>query len=68
LDAFKAVKNTFYILNTIVFSSSIFFIAFSVATGRNKMAYLSNPSLLFNVYLTDLAYFGVLASFKVLGL
>jgi hypothetical protein len=51
-----------------VFSSSIFFIAFSVATGLNKMAYLSNPSLLFNVYLTDLAYFGVLASFKVLGL
>ena len=46
----------------------IFFIAFSVATGLNKIEYLSNPSFLVALVLNDLAYLGFLANFNVFGL
>ncbi len=60
--------NTLLNIINIVFSSSIFFMAFSVATGLKITEYLSNPSYFGAFVLKDLAYFGFLANFNVFGL
>ena len=51
-----------------VFSSSIFFIAFSVARGLNMTENLSKQSLDFIYVFTVLANLGDLLIFRVLGL
>jgi len=54
--------------NTMVFSSSIFFIAFSVAIGLKITEYLSKQSLDGIPYLTVFVNLGFLAILSVLGL